>query len=238
MKLKPNKLHLQIALIFLPFLLLSALTGFFRANYKWFWKDDYMKVKRTTYENKIGEPSIPINAIFKKADEYFHKRVEIEQIKLKPDAGRLFYEVKVKNEHSLLIDGMTGESLSPLGEDLVKKISSQYIREDLEIESIQPIVNYVPRKLKKVRPVYEIRYKDDLDTKIYLDLYTGEIVEELDTNLSFGMWMVKLHDYDFWDMKRFNLNLVALGIISVGFTGFYIWLRKKKRTKEKIKQTI
>jgi hypothetical protein len=231
MKLKPNKIHLRIGLIFLPFLLLSALTGFFRANHQWFWKEDYMKVKRTLYENKLTIPSISLEEAFNKPDNYFHRKVEVEQVKLKSETGKLLYEIKIKNEHTLLMDANAGDILSPLSSKMAEKFSKSYIISDVKLKNISAIVKYKPRKQKVARSVYVLTYDDELNTEIFVDQYTGEIVEELDDNLRFGIWMVKLHDYDFWEMKRFNLSFVSLGVVAIGFTGFWLWLRKNKRRK-------
>ncbi|HYG19663.1 MAG TPA: PepSY domain-containing protein, partial [Ohtaekwangia sp.] len=75
-----------------------------------------------------------------------------------------------------------------------------------------------------------------LNTKILLDKYNGEIEEEIDNNLKFGFWMVKLHDYDFWNSKRVILSVVGAGLTVVGLTGFYLWLRKKDKKKKNRKK--
>lgn len=97
----------------------------------------------------------------------------------------------------------------------------------MPFKSIYEDNNYKTRKEKKLRPVYIGEFADDLHTKIYVDKSNGEIEEEVDDNLQFGFWMVKWHDYDFWNAKRFNLSVVGIGLLILGFTGFYLWINKR-----------
>ena len=231
MKTKINryKLHRVIGLIFLPFLIISVLTGFFRANYKWFWKEDYKKIKNFTYEYKIKTPEVPIDSVFLILGNTYGENISISEIKLKTEIGKLFYDVKIKNQTSVLVDANKGNVLSPISQELAKAIAGQYVKQELKFKTIYAEDNYKTRKDKKTRPVYIVEYDDPLNTKIYIDKNNGEIEEETDDNLQFGFWIVKLHDYDFWGAKRFNLSFVGIGLFILGYTGFYLWLKKNSK---------
>ena len=231
MKVKTNryKVHYILGLTLLPFLLISAFTGFFRANHQWFFKEDYKKFKNFSYETKLTKPAVSVDSVFNILKNNVDKDISISEIKLKREIGKLLYDVKVKNSNAILIDADRGEILSPITEELGKSFSQQYVKPYLKIKSIFVNDNYKTRKEKKIRPVYIIEYADDLNTKIFIDKNNGEIEEEEDKNLRFGFWMVKFHDYDFWTAKRIILSIVGAGLFMLGSTGLYLWLRKKRR---------
>ena len=221
------KIHRWVGLIFLPFLLISVLTGFFRANHKWFWKEDYKKIKSSRYANNIQSPAVSIDSAIAIVKKNYGDSVLISEIQLKSEIGRLFYNVKVKKGLPVLIDASTGNQVSPLTPELAKEFAGQYVKDDLILKSIEADDAYKTRKEKKPRPVYVATYADDLHTRIYIDKNNGEIEEEVDDNLQFGFWMVKWHDYDFWNAKRIILSVVGIGLLLVALTGFYLWVKKR-----------
>jgi len=221
------KFHRIVGLVFLPLLLISVLTGFFRANHKWFWKEDYKKIKTTRYEVKIQSPQIGIDSVLSIIKSSYGDSILVSEIQLKSEIGRLFYNVKIKKGLPVLIDAANGHIVSPLTPELAKEFATQYVKDGLPFKSIHEDNAYRSRKEKKQRPVYVAEYADELHTKIYIDKNNGEIEEEVDDNLQFGFWMVKWHDYDFWNAKRFNLSFVSIGLLIVGLTGFYLWIRKQ-----------
>lgn len=234
MKIKPNKLHLRIGMIFLPFLLVSTITGFFRANHEWFWKENYMKKKRER-NAAISIPVVPIDQCMSLALNFVEEKDEIRQLKLKMECGKLFYEIKFKSNHPILIDATTGRLINGLSENIAVAVADQYIESDFGKGAVTFIPNYIYRKEKKAKEVFEVSYNDDLHSKIYIDKYSGEIVEEVDDNRKIIFWMVKLHDYDFWNSKRVILSLVSIGIVSIGMTGLFVWwksYRKKRKIRE------
>lgn len=228
-KINRYKVHRVIGLIFLPFLIISVATGFFRANYQWFWKEDYKKFKNTSYEYKIHSPEISIDSVFVILKNTYGENIIVSEIKLKSEIGKAFYDVKIKNHIPVLIDADKGTILSPLSKELAKAIAGQYVNSELKFKTIHADDNYKTRKDKKIRPVYIAEYDDPLHTKIYIDKNNGEIEEEIDDNLEFVFWMARLHDYDFWNAKRFNLSFVGIGLFILGCTGFYLWLKKRKQ---------
>jgi uncharacterized iron-regulated membrane protein len=127
----------------------------------------------------------------------------------------------------------TGKVMSPLPESLAITLAGQYVKPGTAVKRAYLDEHYRTRKEKKHRAVYVVEYADALNTVILLDKNNGEIEEEIDNNLKFGFWMVKLHDYDFWNSKRVLLSIVGLGLTIVGLTGFYLWLRKKDKKKRK-----
>jgi uncharacterized iron-regulated membrane protein len=228
------RIHLFIGLFFFPFLLISALTGFFRANHKWFWKEDYKKVKNFTYNHALEKPVVSVDSIFGISKAKLGEQAVLTEIRLRKEIGRLFYDIRSKGNSPLLIDAATGQIVSPLTPELAIALASQYVQAGAEVKKVYADDHYKTRKEKKPRPVYVIEYADELNTQILLDKQNGEIEEEIDANLKFGFWMVKLHDYDFWNSKRVILSIAGIGLTVVGLSGFYLWLRKKDKKIKKV----
>ena len=235
MKIKINRyrFHLILGLCVLPALIISAGTGFFRANYKWFWKENYKKVKNFTYDYHIEKPDIGIDSIYSLVNYRFGQDVKISEIRLRKEIGMLLYDVRIEKQAPILIDAHKGKVLNPLTKDLAICFASQYVKPEYKIKDAYLDNNYLTRKDKKTRPVYIVEYADDLHTKILIDKNNGEIEEEIDDNLKFGFLMVKLHDYDFWNLKRSILSIVGISLTILGISGFYLWLRKRKSNKRK-----
>lgn len=234
-KLNRNRIHLYIGVFLFPFLLISALTGFFRANHQWFWKADYKKIKNTTFQYTLDKPFISVDSVFEIAKRQYGEKGTLAEIRLRKEIGKMFYDVRNTGNAPLLIDATSGKVLSPISEDLAASLASQYVKPGLPIKKVSLDENYKTRKEKKTRSVYIVEFADELHTQILLDSNNGEIEEEIDDNLKFGMLMVKLHDYDFWNSKRIILSFAGIGLTVVGLTGFYIWLRKKDKSKNKKK---
>ena len=233
-RIKRSKIHRYVGLVLLPFLVISALTGVFRANHKWFWKEDYKKVKSTRHDYTLQTPAITLDSVLHIVRNEVGASVGISEVRFRREAGQLLYDVRLQAHHPLLIDAGNGKILSPISADLAVALASQYVKDDLEVANVRLDENYKSRKEHKPRPVYVVSYNDALNTQILLDKYNGEIEEEIDNNLKFGFWMVKLHDYDFWNSKRILLSIVGLGLTLVAVTGFYVWLKVRHKKKKPV----
>lgn len=233
MKTNRYTIHRKLGLFILPFLIISAVTGFFRANHKWYWKEDYKKVKNIDYQYNIPKPVVSIDSVMSVINQV-NENLSIRKILLETEINRPFYIARLSSGNSLLIDANTANILSPIDTNLAIQFASQYVKKGTSFKAITLLDKYLTRKSKQITPVYRIDYNDELNTQIFIDKSTGEIVEEIDDNLSFGMWMVKLHDYDFWTLKRILLSISGLGLFFLGITGLYLLLRKKRKRKKKI----
>ncbi|RAW02076.1 PepSY-associated TM helix domain-containing protein [Pseudochryseolinea flava] len=238
-KLTRSRAHRYIGLVLLPFLLISALTGFFRANYKWFWKEDYKKVKNTSYSYALDVPEVSMDSVFSIAKRSAGSDAVISEVRFRREAGVAFYDVRIKKGNPILIDATSGEVVSPIDENMATLLAGQYVKGEAKVKYVELNESYETRKGNNIRSVYIISYDDALETQIIIDKYNGEIEEEVDKNLKFGMWMVKLHDYDFWDSKRGILSFVGIGLTLVAITGFYLWAKAKgKKTKSKSQGSV
>jgi uncharacterized iron-regulated membrane protein len=234
MKLDFNryKVHLVVGMIFFPFLVISTLTGFFRANYKWFWKENYKKVKNHSINKAVTAPALHLGKLLDSLQTANKAGLAITEVKLRSESGHLLYDIRTHKGKPLLIDAMTGRSLSPLSLSMAQDFAMQYVNAGMKIISAKEESAYITRKDKKEKAVYVFEFDDPLHTSIYIDKASGEIEEEVDDNLKFGFWMVKLHDYDFFGSKRFILSFAGAGLFILSLTGFYLWLRKRKMKKK------
>jgi uncharacterized iron-regulated membrane protein len=225
--MKQRMLHRLLGLVLVPLLLVSALTGFFRANYKWFWKENYKKIKNYSIERGLTAPTLTTDSILRLAKGAYGDTVAVLSLALKREGGVLVYDVRAKDRPPLLIDAMTAERLSPLSPELASAIAGQYVVQGTKLARIYTEEAYAGRKDKKIRAVYVAEYADPLHTAIYIDKHSGEIVEEADDNLRFGFWMVRLHEFDFWNTKRITLSVLGLGVVVLGVTGLYLGVKKR-----------
>lgn len=220
------RIHRTLGIIIVPLILLSAATGFFRANYKWFWEDGY-KAKKHASSFAAPLRTVPVEQVAGIVDSIEGGGKQLTHIILRDEAGTLYYEVAVKGGAKYLLRAGDAALVSPLDSSLAVQIAAQYVKGTPAVRSCTPLPEYKTRKEKTLRPVYKVIFDNDVNSEIYIDYRTGEIVEDIDDNRSFGMLMVKLHDYDFWSSKRVITSIVGLSVVLLGLSGIWIYRRKK-----------
>ena len=221
-------LHRTIAIVVVPLLLLSTFTGFFRANQKWFWEDGYKKKKQKT-DFVINGEIVPVSVVAARIDSLGGGRSKLEEVTLRQEGGRLFYLVSTSEKKKFLVDATTGGIASPVDSKLAQLIARQYVKGDPYIHSCTLLESYKPRKAREAKPAYEVVFLNPAHSKIYIDYNSGEILEDMDDNRKFGMWMIRLHDYDFWDSKRSISSFVGVGVFLTALSGIWIYRLRRKR---------
>jgi uncharacterized membrane protein YkoI len=223
--LKPSvkyRIHRTIAIIVVPLLVLSTATGVFRANQKWYWEDGYKKKKHSSVIS-IAKELAAIDLSIKKIDSVSQKKNQYQEINLQAENGILYYRFTTTSKEKYLIEACTGKVVSPLGSKLASDFAAQYVKENPKVKSCEFLKNYVVRKGKETKPVYKIEFANEVHSQIYLDYYTGEIIEDMDDNRKFGIWIVRLHDYDFFNSKRSISSLVGIGLLLLALSGLWIY---------------
>ena len=224
------RIHKTIAIIVVPLIILSAITGVFRVNQKWYWEDGYKKKKHTSIFS-IDTELISIKKIILTIDSISKKKNQLLEINIKQENSKLYYVITTASKEKHLAEAFTGKIVSPLNNELASCFATQYIKNKAKIKSCQLIKDYVPRKGKEIKPVYKVMFDNDIHSQIFLDYFTGEIVEDIDNNRKFGMWVVRLHDYDFFDSKRNIGSLVGISIILLALSGLWIYkIRPNKKS--------
>ena len=225
------RIHRTIAIIVVPLLIISTVTGFFRANQKWYWEEGYKKKKHPSaivIENEL----IPISKLAWGIDSVSKKKNKYQEITIQVENKSLYYKLTTTSKEKYLVEAHTGTIVSPLNTQLAADFATQYVKEKPTVKSCILLKNYVARKGKETKPVYKIEFDNKVHSQIFLDYYTGEIIEDIDDNRQLGIWIVRLHDYDFFDSKRLIGSLVGIGVILVALSGIWIYrfrLKNKKR---------
>jgi hypothetical protein len=94
---------------------------------------------------------------------------------------------------------------------------------------------YKPRKAKEAKPAYKVVFENSVHSEIYLDQMTGEILEEIDDNRKFGLFVMRLHDYDYFNSKREISSVAGISILLVALSGLWIYrirLNKNRSPKD------
>ena len=202
--MKPSvkyRIHRTIAIIVVPLLVISTATGFFRANQKWYWEDGYKKKKHTS-DFSVSKELIPVYRLTQTIDSLSKKKNRYQAITIQSENEMLYYQFTTTSKEKYLAEAYTGKVVSPLNSQLASDFAVQYVKENPKVISCQLLMNYIARKGKERKPVYKIEFDNEVHSQIYLDYYTGEIIEDIDDNRKFGLWMIRLHEYDFFDFKR------------------------------------
>lgn len=224
------RIHRTVAIIVVPLIFISAITGFFRANYKWYWEDGYKK-KKYPSDFAIAKELIPIDRLTHTIDSISKHKNQYQEINIKTENEILYYELTTTSKEKYLAEAYTGKIVSPLSVELASEIAVQYVKEKPKVKSCELLENYIPRKEKEIKSVYRVEFDNAIHSQIFLDSYTGEIIEDIDDNRQFGMWIVRLHDYDFFDSKRGITSIVGISVILLALSG--LWIYKARIYKNK-----
>ncbi len=216
------RIHRTLAIIVVPLLIVSTITGVFRANQKWYWEDGYKKKKHPVAIN-IDKELVSLNKIRQNIDSVSGKKNAFAEINLKEEGGNNYYYLLSKSKQKYLVDASTGFIISPLNTELAGLFASQYIKEPAKIKSCDLLMDYVPRKGKEAKPAYKVEFDNQIHSQVFIDYYSGEISEDIDDNRQFGIWMIRLHEYDFLDSKRSISTLVGVCIMLVALSGLWIY---------------
>ncbi len=225
-----RRVHPRLGIILALFLLISASTGFLRANSSWYWPPRYKEKKKPEASHHLETPQISLEQMFKTITREVADGFQIDRIELKRDFGRLLYQVegRGRTKAKMLIDASTGELLSPLRQDLAAEAAYQYVTSKPTIKSITRLEDYKAHKQREERPAYKVSFDDRYNTEIFLDADTGEILDDLDDRRRRGLFIVRLHEMDFWYLRRPTLSFIGIGLIFLSFSGLSLWASDKK----------
>lgn len=129
--------------------------------------------------------------------------------------GRPAYLVKNADNAVGLFDASTGERLSPLPEELARRVAKQDYLGDGEIIAAR-LMSFPPQEYRGETPVWRIDYNDRLNTRIYISQNSGKVRARRNDiwRLYDFFWM--LHIMDYGDRTNFNNPL----IMAASLTGF------------------
>lgn len=226
--------HRWLGMGALGFVLLSVVTGLLWADAKFlYWDDHYKEKVRPLAGPALETAKLPVDRALLAAREAVGGRALIEQVLLRSDFGRVFYELKLRVEGvptTLLLDAMTGERLSPISPDLAPAIAQQYVRPPATVTAVE-IERYTPRKKKRAQDAVRVRFDDADATEIVLDRQTGEILEDEGRWRRVHFAVMQLHQLNFFGFEKTLLNIPGVPILLMSLSGGALWLLHRSRVR-------
>lgn len=150
-------------------------------------------------------------------------------VELRPWLGRSVYEFGRDEEASLIVDAVSGETLSPIDEATAIAVARSDYAGEAEIDS----VTFFPEPTWESRrpgPSWRVDLADGEGTRLYVSAATGEVIARRNDvwRVYDFFWMLHIMDYD----ERSNFNhpllilssLFALGMSLFGFILLFPWL--------------
>ncbi len=226
--------HRWLGMGALGFLLLSVVTGLLWADAKFlYWDDHYKEKVRPLAGPALETATLPVDRAIVAAKEAVGGRALVEQVLLRSDFGRLFYELKLRVEGvatTLLLDAMNGERLSPISPDLAPVIAQQYVRTPATVTAVE-LERYTPRKKKRAQDAVRVRFNDADATEIVLDRQTGEILEDEGRWRRVHFAVMQLHQLNFFGFEKTLLNIPGVPIFLMSLSGGALWLLHRARVR-------
>lgn len=218
--------HRWLGMGALGFLLLSVVTGLLWADAKFlYWDEPYKEKVRPVAGPPVDSVKLPLDQALLLAKEAVGGRALIEQVLLRSDFGRLFYEVKLRVEGvstTLLVDALNGERLSPITPGLAPTIAAQYVRSRAAVVGVE-VERYTPRKKKRAYDAVRVRFDDADATEIVLDRQTGEILEDEGRWRKIHFAVMQLHQLNFFGFEKTLLNIPGVPILLMSLSGLLLW---------------
>lgn len=221
--MKLHRLHRILGLALFLLVVNSAATGMLRANARWwYWKDRPPRQQAVS----LSPPTVGMERLFSVLGGMPIRRVE-----LKPLAGKTVYLVECQNPERpyVLVDASSGGILSPLTAESAVEVARAFVDRREQVVLTEWLPSYAPRKGNGPRPVWRVVFGDASRTEVVVDQETGAVLTMLDRGRRFGLWVVKLHELDFFNCSRPALTLLGLGVTFLAITGLTLGLRGKGR---------
>lgn len=213
-----TKIHKWIALIVGIQILLWVLGGLVMS---WF------PIETVRSEHNIREQISPIfsaGSNMLPIDTILASAGPITSLELKSLLGIPVYSVVSAEAMSLLINAETGETISPLPEDLALQLANS----DFSGNAGNISANFLNEGNKEYRgplPVWQVVMGDGEDTRLYISPSTGEVIARRNSTwrLYDFFWMLHIMDYE--NRTNFNNPLVIIASIAALFASISgIWL--------------
>ncbi|MGC3974879.1 MAG: hypothetical protein QM771_10910 [Nitrospira sp.] len=224
--------HRWLGMGALGFVLLSVVTGLLWADAKFlYWDDHYKEKVRPVVGPGVEAATLPMDRAIVAAKEAIGGRGLVEQVLLRSDFGRVFYELKLRVEGvptTLLLDAISGERLSPISPDLAPVIAQQYVRTPATVTGVE-LERYTPRKKKRAQDAVRVRFDNADATEIVLDRQTGEILEDEGRWRRVHFAVMQLHQLNFFGFEKTLLNIPGVPILLMSLSGCLLWIFHRAR---------
>ena len=147
------------------------------------------------------------------------------RIGLRSLMGKTVYTVKTPDMRYLL-DPESGEIISPLGEEMARKIAKFHFDGNAPVIRSMLFTSDPPMEVQTRRlPLWRIDFDDRFSTSFYVDPYTGALVTRRHQywRIFDFMWMLHIMDYE-ERADAHNLLLIVTQVSGVIFAMTGVWL--------------
>lgn len=218
------------------FLTISALTGLLWAYAPYlYWAGGYKERKHPVHAISLAEAGISLQEVLEKARQRFGDDWKSRKIMLMADGGRLVFRIdmeSMKKKQSALLDAESGQWLSPLHRDLACAFARQYVAGKPAIAGADSLAGWTSRTAKTARPAWRVAFADARHTEIFLDPFSGEILEDQDDVRRFHFWIMRIHQLNFFGTRKVLTVINALPLLFLVLTGLFMrrktWLGRKR----------
>lgn len=220
-----RRFHRWFGLISAGFILLTVVTGLMWAYAPHFyWEAGYKERKSETPAPPISAATIGI------ADVVSRVPGDLRAVALRRDFGRLVYEARPSGDApAVLIDGVSGEVLSPLSEPLAAQAARQYVPDAFTLEGVDMLDVFRSRDGITHGPTAVARFAEGGGTEIFIDRMTGHLIEDQDRMRRFHFWIMRLHKLSFLGFKKELTIIPGLSILTMLLSGLLIFRRIRAR---------
>jgi uncharacterized iron-regulated membrane protein len=152
---------------------------------------------------------------------------DIEQVRIKglPGFATPLYELTVHGD-PILVDGVTGKQLSPLGEPAVESLARQYYAGAGGLERLTLLTSDAPSEIQsRPLPLWRADFDDRFETTLYIHPASGELVTRRHRYWRWFdfLWMLHIMDYESRENVNNPLLRVATGLgVALALSG--LWL--------------
>ena len=153
-------------------------------------------------------------------------------VELRSFLERAVYEVRGA-DGPVLFDASTGERLSPISEEVARKVAEQDFIGEGELQAIA-LMNDPPKEYRGSPPVWRADFDDRLQTRLYISPDTGEVTARRNDIWRVYDFFWMLHIMDYGARKDFNNPLLraasAVGFVFAVSGLFMLFLRPGRET--------
>ncbi len=220
--------HRAIALTAAVVLTVSAVTGILWAYAPYLYlPDGYMRKKAPTRSPTPREAAVGVGEALRVAEGAAGRGLDVTQIVLRPDFGRLLYEVQYREgagaPRAFLVDAIRGEPLTPLSEANAVAIARQYVRGQPATERVVLDERYTPRSGRGGPvPAYRIRFRAAGNPEIVIHRDSGRILADEDDVRRVHFVITDLHQLKLAGPVKLTA-IAGLPLLALVGTGVAMW---------------
>lgn len=143
--------------------------------------------------------------------------------------GRTVYDVRQHGRDAVMVDGRTGEVLSPIDEAAAIAVARADHAGEPEVEAVT-FFTEATWESRRDMPTWRVDFADGEGTRLYVSAATGEVVARRNDVWRFYDFFWMLHIMDYSERTDFNhpllilSSLFALGMSLFGFVLLFPWL--------------